>query len=178
MAPWMDTDSRAASANAAAIRQATRSLTSIPVRPNSITRDAEARRGGDPQVADFARDSSGRSVRSPVGPRAVVFQRPDAARRLQPDPGRFAWFSLPHPASGPTTIAIAPDGTLWFTEAAGNRIGRLAPDGGSLQEFDLPHAGSSPRIITIGADGRFWFSEHLGNRIGRIAADGTIAEFD
>src|SRR5438034_1077440 len=62
-------------------------------------------------------------------------------------------FPLPNAGSGPTTIAIAPDGALWFTEAAGNRIGRMMADGTGLKEFDLPHAGSSPRIITIGSDG-------------------------
>src|SRR5947208_15683450 len=82
--------------------------------------------------------------------------------------GSFKEFPLPNPGSGPTTIAVAPDGTLWFTEGAGNRIGRMAQDGSGLREFDLPHPGSAPRIITVGSDGNFWFSEHLGNRMGRI----------
>ena len=37
--------------------------------------------------------------------------------------------ALPTPKSGPTTIALAPDGTVWFTEGSGNRIGRMNPDG-------------------------------------------------
>src|SRR5580692_10918608 len=73
--------------------------------------------------------------------------------------GRFVEFPLPHPASGPTTIAIAPDGNLWFTEGAGNRIGRMRPDGTGLREFDLPHVGSQPRIIAVGADKNVWFTE-------------------
>jgi streptogramin lyase len=100
--------------------------------------------------------------------------------RLKPDATRerdatkaFAEFPLPHPNSGPTTIALAPDGTVWFTEQGSNRIGRMAPDGTGLEEFELPHAGSAPRIITIGADNNFWFTEHLGNRIGRITADAS-----
>ena len=98
-------------------------------------------------------------------------------KSLQAD-GKVTGFALPNPNSGPTTIAIAPDGTLWFTEGSGNRIGRMAPDGTGIKEFDLPHAGSAPRIITIGSDGNFWFSEHLGNRIGRITPAGVISEFD
>src|SRR6267154_2281215 len=103
----------------------------------------------------------------------------DAQRfaRLQTD-GKVTEFPLPNPNSGPTTVSIAPDGTLWFTESNGNRIGRMAQDGTGLKEFDLPHAGSAPRIITIGSDGNFWFSEHLGNRMGRITPAGVIAEFD
>jgi hypothetical protein len=107
---------------------------------------------------------------------AVSARAPHAAA-LQAS-GTFTEFPLPNPNSGPTTVSIAPDGTLWFTESSGNRIGRMAQDGTGLVEFDLPHPGSAPRIITIGADGNFWFSEHLGNRMGRITKDGTISEFD
>ena len=97
-------------------------------------------------------------------------------KSLQTD-GMFTEYPLPNPGSGPTTIALAPDGTLWFTESAGNRIGRMNPDGTGLKEFPLPNPGSSPRIIALGSDGNMWFSEHTGNRMGRIAPDGTLAEF-
>ena len=86
--------------------------------------------------------------------------------------GVFTEFPLPNPGSGPTTIALAQDGTLWFTESAGNRIGRMNPDGTGLQEFSLPNPNSSPRIIALGSDGNMWFSEHTGNRMGRITPDG------
>ena len=81
------------------------------------------------------------------------------------------------PRSGPTTIAVAPDGQLWFTQASGNRIGRVNPDGSGLVEYPLPQAGSSPRIIAVGADHALWFSEHDGNRISRITASGQISSF-
>lgn len=85
---------------------------------------------------------------------------------------------LPHPHSAPTTIAIASDGRIWFTESAGNRIGRMNSDGSHLVEFGLPHPASSPRIIARGGDGNMWFSEHTGNRMGRIRPNGRIAEFE
>jgi virginiamycin B lyase len=113
----------------------------------------------------------------PAGPAAQQAGGAGTARALEAD-GTVTGFALPNPGSGPTTIAIAPDGTLWFTEANGNRIGRMAPDGTGIQEFDLPHPGSAPRIITLGSDGNFWFSEHLGNRMGRITPAGVITEFD
>src|SRR4051794_30011087 len=78
------------------------------------------------------------------------------ADRRQTD-GKVTEFPLPNPNSGPTTVSIAPDGTLWFTESSGNRIGRMAQDGTGLKEFDLPHPESAPRIITIGSDGNMWF---------------------
>src|SRR5271170_5169726 len=92
--------------------------------------------------------------------------------------GKPAEYELPHANSGPTTVAIAPDGSVWFTEGAGNRIGKMEPDGSGLKEFDLLHPGSQPRIIALGADKNMWFSEHLGNRIGRITPTGVIDEFD
>lgn len=91
--------------------------------------------------------------------------------------GMVAEYPLPTAGSGPTTLAIAPDGTVWFTESAGNRIGRINPDGSGLREFPLPNPNSSPRIIALGSDGNMWFSEHTGNRMGRITPAGVIAEF-
>ena len=91
--------------------------------------------------------------------------------------GAVTEFALPHPSSGPTTLALAEDGTVWFTESGGNRIGRMNPDGTGLVEYDIPTPQSSPRIIALGADGNIWFSEHLASRIGRITPEGEIAEF-
>jgi virginiamycin B lyase len=91
--------------------------------------------------------------------------------------GTVTDYPLPNPRSGPTTIALAADGTLWFTEGSGNRIGRMAPDGSGLKEFAVPTANSGPRIIALGSDGNMWFSEHTGNRMARITPEGTITEF-
>src|SRR5688572_10901571 len=99
-----------------------------------------------------------------------------ADRSLATD-GVWTEYSLPNPASGPTTIALAADGSAWFTEGSGNRIGRINPDGTGLKEYPLPNPNSSPRIIALGSDGNMWFSEHTGNRMGRIAPDGSFAEF-
>jgi streptogramin lyase len=88
------------------------------------------------------------------------------------------FYPLPHERSGPTTVTVAVDGRLWFTEGTGNRIGSMNPDGSELTEFPLPHADSSPRIIARGSDGNLWFSEHTGNRIGRITQNGVITEWD
>src|ERR1051325_201739 len=52
----------------------------------------------------------------------------------------------------PTAITTGPDGNLWFTEAAGNAIGRITP-AGAIQEFSLPttcgdSTGCDPAGIT------------------------------
>src|SRR5690606_19326429 len=79
---------------------------------------------------------------------------------------------LPGENLSPTTLAVAPDGRVWFTLSAGNAIARVEADGSGFVRFDLPQPGSSPRIIALGSDGNMWFSEHEGNRIGRITPDG------
>jgi virginiamycin B lyase len=99
------------------------------------------------------------------------------SRQLATD-GTVHGLPLPNPGSGPTTVSVAPDGTLWFTEGSGNRIGRMNPDGSGYQGYELPHANSAPRIIALGGDGNIWFSEHNGNRMGRITPAGELAEFD
>ena len=88
------------------------------------------------------------------------------------------FFPLPHERSGPTTVVVAIDGRIWFTESGGNRIGSINPDGSGLMEFPLPHPDSGPRILARGADGNLWFSEHTGNRIARITQNGVITEWD
>jgi len=109
---------------------------------------------------------------------------PDQQRWLAPQESALVtdaqvhFYPLPHERSGPTTVTVAVDGRIWFTESSGNRIGSMNPDGSDLVEFPLPHPNSSPRIIARGADGTLWFSEHTGNRIGRITQNGLITEWD
>jgi streptogramin lyase len=97
---------------------------------------------------------------------------PDAAS-AQPI---FTEFAIPTTASAPQFIAAGFDGNVWFTESAGNRIGRITP-AGTVIEFPLPTPGSSPSGIAAGPDGNVWFTEINGNRIGRITPAGIIAEF-
>jgi streptogramin lyase len=76
-------------------------------------------------------------------------------------------------------ITTGPDGNLWFTEFAGNRIGRLNPATGAVTEFSNGiTAGAQPDDITAGPDGNLWFTERKGNRIGKInPATGVVTEY-
>src|SRR5438105_4777991 len=80
------------------------------------------------------------------------------------------------PGLGPMAIALGPDGNMWFTEEAGNAIGRITPSG-TITEFPIPTANSSPRGIAAGPDGNLWFTEFDSGVIGRITTTGTITEF-
>jgi streptogramin lyase len=83
------------------------------------------------------------------------------------------------PSILPNGITKGPDGSLWFTEAGANKIGKLVPssDGTPLiTQFPLPHplSGPGPGIAT-GSDGNVWFTEASGNRIGLIVPSGPLA---
>src|SRR6476620_7792943 len=88
-------------------------------------------------------------------------------------PGEVAIFHLPHQESHPQGIACGPDGNVWFTEQAGDAIGRITPEG-EVTEFSLP-ADAAPKAIAGGPDGNVWFTE--SGQIGRITPGGQITEF-
>jgi virginiamycin B lyase len=64
---------------------------------------------------------------------------------------------------------------VWFTEFAGNNIGRITP-AGVITEFPLPTADSEPIGITTGPDGNLWIAEQR-SKIGRITPAGVLTEF-
>jgi virginiamycin B lyase len=92
--------------------------------------------------------------------------------------------ACPTPAhtSLPWGITTGPDGNLWFTERAGNKIGRITP-AGQLTEFSIPSAGSNPTGIVAASDGNLWFTETgvpvapTPGRIATITPAGQITEF-
>lgn len=81
------------------------------------------------------------------------------------------------PAQGLRGIAGGPDGNLWFTDLARDRVGRITP-AGKVTEFSAGiTAGGHPQGITAGPDGNIWFTESDGSRIGRTTPAGDITEF-
>src|SRR4051812_36530243 len=51
--------------------------------------------------------------------------------------GAIKEYAIPTADSNPQRIATGPDGNLWFTEAAGNKIGRITTSG-AITEFPVP----------------------------------------
>ncbi len=78
--------------------------------------------------------------------------------------------------SSPAGIAAASNGSLWFTEVAGNRIGQINSANGAITEFSAGLTYGGPAGITAGPDGNLWFTESDG-AIGRITSTGFISEF-
>jgi len=79
--------------------------------------------------------------------------------------GNFAFFAIPTKNAtaivpggfGQSSIAIAPDGTIWFTENATFAAGRLTPSTGQISEYPL-EAPEQPTGITVGPDGKVWYA--------------------
>ena len=85
-------------------------------------------------------------------------------------------FPIPAANNSPFSIALGPDGNVWFTEVgmsgAGSGIGRITP-GGTITEFNGP---GSPGGITAGPDGALWFTEIAGDKIGRMTTAGVVTD--
>jgi virginiamycin B lyase len=56
---------------------------------------------------------------------------------------------------------------LWFSEAAGNRIGKITM-GGVISEYPAPSRNSGPRAVIVIPDGRVFFSQYDAGQIGEI----------
>jgi streptogramin lyase len=79
--------------------------------------------------------------------------------------------------SRPNYITAGPDGNMWFTDVALNKIGRITP-AGQVSEFGVGLTPSAELTgITAGPDGNVWFTERKGGKVGRITPGGIITEF-
>jgi hypothetical protein len=69
--------------------------------------------------------------------------------------------------TGPTDVAVAHDGSIWFTNELKNEIGRLDPAGGTFTHYSLPAideglSGGQARAISVAPDGTLWVAEYGG----------------
>jgi virginiamycin B lyase len=81
-------------------------------------------------------------------------------------------FAIQTSNSMPTSIALGPDGNMWFTEPGASKVAEITPTG-SITEF--PVNGSSGSIVT-GSDGALWFDTNNGS-IGRITTAGAVTHY-
>lgn len=84
-------------------------------------------------------------------------------------------FRLPTAHAEPFDIAAGPDGSMWFTEFAADKIGRISPSG-VITQYQVPTAGAGPYEITAGPGGWMWFTEYNTTRIGRVSPAGHVGE--
>jgi streptogramin lyase len=69
--------------------------------------------------------------------------------------------------TGPTDVAVAHDGSIWFTNQLKDEVGRLDPNGHTFTSYSLPAidaglAGGQARAISVASDGTLWLAEFGG----------------
>ncbi|MDB5619894.1 hypothetical protein [Tardiphaga sp.] len=69
--------------------------------------------------------------------------------------------------SWPRGITVGPDGHIWFTELAANKIGRVTLTG-AFTEFEIPTENAQAYGIVTGPDQNLWFTESGAGKIGRF----------
>ena len=90
--------------------------------------------------------------------------------RLSPS-GTYAQFAI---HGTPDFLSPGPDGAVWITEGADDRIVRIAHDG-SERDYLLPGL-NRPSTIVLGHDGAVWFTTAVG--IGRLTPDGSYSQIE
>lgn len=97
--------------------------------------------------------------------------------------GSVTMFSLGPRARGLVeSLALGPDGNIWFTLPNQGGVGRMSPQGVVTVFRRGIVRGSAPDAITAGADGNLWFTQGdppLSGRavLARMTPTGTVTEF-
>jgi len=81
---------------------------------------------------------------------------------------------LPRPGAVPTDIAIGRDGSVWFLEFRGNRIGRWRD--GKFSDFEVAKENAGLSGLTVAGDGTVWFGMVRSSSLGRLR-DGKVDTF-
>ncbi len=86
-------------------------------------------------------------------------------------------FSVPA-GSRPHDVAVAADGTVWYTAQGSGELGRLDPATGAVNEISLG-AGSRPHGVIVGPDGAPWITDGGLNAVVRVdPATSAVRRFD
>lgn len=79
---------------------------------------------------------------------------------------RFVRLQIPTKQARPAGIAEAPDGTIYFVQMVGNKIGKVVGD--QIVEYSLPTPFAAPFKIIPDGRGNLWFTEVYANAIGKF----------
>jgi streptogramin lyase len=109
---------------------------------------------------------------------------PELIGRIDPVQGRVTTEEVPPHATlaeqpgGPIPyeIRVAPDGRVWGSELAGNRLFCYAPRSETFLTYDLPTPHSGPRRFDIDANGVLWIPAYAANLLVRF--DPVSARFE
>jgi virginiamycin B lyase len=81
-------------------------------------------------------------------------------------PAAVQEFDVPS-GSHPHDVAVASDGTVWYTAQNAGKLGHLDPESGRVDEVELGD-GSAPHGVIVGPDGAPWITDGGLNAIVRV----------
>src|SRR5215207_2269552 len=96
----------------------------------------------------------------------------DSLWRYDVPSGQFTQFEVPPPGADPLDVAVASDGTVWFSGSGAIRS--LEPQSETFTE--TPVTGSSPRHIAIASDGKVWFTDRFNHNVGYLDPSSDVVE--
>lgn len=79
--------------------------------------------------------------------------------------------AIPTASAGAYDMTTGPDGNIWFTEPAVDKIGILNITTNQITEMPIPGGGAGvngPKMITMGPDGNMWFTDYTSGKIGEV----------
>ncbi len=89
--------------------------------------------------------------------------------RLETASGAITEYPIPTSASGPSGIAVAPNGMVWFSEQNVNRIGSFDPATAEFTEIEYGGANAQLGTVSIGSDGNVWVAAPGINQFAAIS---------
>jgi virginiamycin B lyase len=94
---------------------------------------------------------------------------------LKPAALRFVEYPMPVSTDMPTAIAIAPDGTPWFSIDFSDAVGVIR--NGKIERISKGSRNAEPLGLGVDATGNAWLADPPAVAIQRISPDGRIRSF-
>jgi virginiamycin B lyase len=88
----------------------------------------------------------------------------------------FVEYPMPSASDIPTAVAVAPDGTVWFTIESSDAIGVLR--NGKIEKLPKGKLNVEPMGLAVALDGAAWFTDSPVRAVSRITPDGKITSFE
>jgi virginiamycin B lyase len=76
----------------------------------------------------------------------------------------------------PTTVAVAPDGTVWFTIEFSDTIGVLR--NGKIEKLPKGRLNVEPMGLAVAPDGAAWYTDSPARAVSRMTPNGKITSFE
>jgi len=77
-------------------------------------------------------------------------------------------WDVPTKGAHPHDPAVAPDGSLWFTEQMVSKLGRLDPASGAFKEYPLKGSNDGPHGLVADGEGNIWYTGNFAAHIGKL----------